>query len=349
MKRHLTIGNRGGWTVKSCCMGLLSLLLCMAPVCFFTSCSTIDEDMSDCGIEYHINYELQLMTDVKIALQTQLDAQTDAKLSAGLETFLKGIFTDRAHDVNLSFYDIEGDQKLLHQDKHIMDANQASYSIFLPMHEYMHLAVANLEKDAQVELQGDDHCPSSHLVTKKGEASDTIDSHTTGIFTARKPMEVLEDVDQTFDVTLYMVNSAAVLVIDPQGIDVKDVKVFTTGFATGFNVNDSTYTFAKNPPIVRTTSVATGTDQLCFCSVNFPSRDKAEGDEPLWEYRVYVTLADGSVTESILRVNEPLGAGQLKVVQCVLCADGSVTTSNPLVGVSITLEWKQGGTYEPEM
>lgn len=346
MKRYLTIGNRGGWTVKSCCMGLLSLLLCMAPVCFFTSCSSIDEDLSDCGIEYHINYELQLTTDVKTELQTQLDAQTDAKVSEALLNYLQGIFTDRAHDVNLSFYDTQGDMPNLHQEQRIMDANQASYTIYLPIHEYAHQAVANLENNAQVGLQGDKNGNTSHLTTAIGAASDTIDSQTTAIYTARTDMRVLDGVDQTFDVGLYMVNSAAALIIDPRGIEFTDIKVFTTGFATGFNVNDSTFTFSERDPIVRTQQVNTGTEQLCFCSVNFPSRDQVDGDGALWEYHVYVTLPDGSVTETILRMQEPLGAGDLKVVQCLLCPDGSVTTSDMTVGVSVTLEWKSGGNHD---
>ena len=339
----MMIGNRAGWTAKSCRMGLLSLLLCvLSPLYLLTSCSTIDEDMSDCGNEYRIDYELRLMTDVKTELQTQLDAQTDAKVSEALLTYLQGIFTDRAHDVNLSFYDTQGDMMLLRQDQKIMDANQLIYTITLPMREYMNLAVANLENNAQVELQGDKNCNTSHLATTVSATPDTINSHTTGVFTARSDMKVLEGVDQIFNVNLYMVNSAVALVLDPRDCDISHIEVYSTGFATGFNVNDSTYTFAEKDPIVRTQQIDTGTEQLCFCSVNFPSRDTAEGDEPLWQFRVYVTKSDGTVTETILNIPDPLRAGEFKIVQGWVDKDGSVRTESNEIATSVTFDWKSG-------
>ena len=57
-------------------------------------------------------------------------------------------------------------------------------------------------------------------------------------------MNVLEGVDQQFKVNLYMANCAAALVIDPRKQDVSNIRVYSTGFASQFNINDSTYTFA---------------------------------------------------------------------------------------------------------
>ena len=169
-------------------------------------------------------------------------------------------------------------------------------------------------------------------------------------------MEVLEGVDQTFNVHLYMANSATALLIDPRAHAYKNIKVYTTGFATAFNIADSTYTFAEKAPIVRTSQLAVdGTEDLCFCSVNFPSRDSdhtrlvIEGDEPfdaptaseaLWQYRIYVTLADGSVTESVLSMTKPLRPGQMKVVKVHFVDDqGGVASDDSTVGVSVTLDW----------
>ena len=53
-------------------------------------------------------------------------------------------------------------------------------------------------------------------------AGDTIDSHDTGLFTARLPMRVLNGVNQNFDVRLYMANCAVCLIIDTQGHDAGD-------------------------------------------------------------------------------------------------------------------------------
>ena len=81
---------------------------------------------------------------------------------------------------------------------------------------------------------------------------------------------------------------------------------------------------------------------ICFSTVNFPSRDQAESDEPLWEYRVYVTLANGTVTETILKISEPLCAGEFKLVVGQLDRDGSVRTDNTEIATSVTLDWKSG-------
>ena len=86
-----------------------------------------------------------------------------------------------------------------------------------------------------VSLLQDDFCRTSQLgLTTR----DTIDSHTTGLFTARLPMNVLEGVDQQFKVNLYMVNCAAALVIDPRKQDVSNIRVYSTGFASQFNINE---------------------------------------------------------------------------------------------------------------
>ena len=333
------------------------------------SCSMIDEDQSDCGVEAKVDYELQLVTNMTTEIQTQLSAQADFQLASSLRAYLSEIFTDYAHDVDLSFYDTVDDSVRLQHDRHIMDANQASYTLNLPMHEYMHLAVANIVENDLVGMADDEHCHPSklHQVDR-----DTIESHGTGIFTARLPMDVLEGVDQTFDVHLYMANCAAMLVLDPQGLDADGIKVYSTGFATGFNICDSAYIFPQQSPIVRTASITREEEggHMGFCSVTFPSREpSSEGDsrsttrtvieteepfiaqpgqESLWEFRVYVPQPDGSVTETILRIREPLRAGQLKIIKVRLRADGSVDPETPEeVGASVTLDWKPGGELNP--
>ena len=40
-----------------------------------SSCSTIDDDLSDCSNGYKLDYELRLVTNMTTELQTQLTAQ----------------------------------------------------------------------------------------------------------------------------------------------------------------------------------------------------------------------------------------------------------------------------------
>ena len=343
----------------ACCIIALSFL-------GLASCSMIDEDLSDCE-QSKIDYELRLITNISTEIETQLETTTslateaDLLLAEELREHLSNIFTDFAHDVDLSFYDTHDDSLRLQHDQHIMDANQASYTLHLPMREYMHLAVANIVNDPLISLVQDERCHTSRLQQLD---RDTIDSHNTGLFTARLPMNVLEGINQSFNVRLYMANCAACLVIDPQGYDTSGIKVYSTGFATDFNICDSAYRYSAQPPIVRTTKLETSGDKIGFCSVSFPSQDLFKtrtvieteapfiaqpGEESMWEFRVYMpqpgkarTRANEHVTETIIYVKDPLKPGQLKIIVGRVNPDGSVSVNVPEVSTSVTLDWQPG-------
>ena len=311
-------------------------------------CSVIDDDLSDCGEpeeEYKIDYELRLITNMTTELETQLTTITEMGVAESLRAHLKDIFSDFAHDIDLSFYDTDGDMTRLHHKRDIIDANQTSYTLTLPMQEYMHLAVANIAENHVVGLSNDENCHTSML-----EQTDDspIASHATGLFTARLPMEVLSGVSQTFNVKLYMANSAVALVLDTKGHAYSDMKVYATGFAKEFMIEDSTYVFPEKEVLVRADKVETGNDLLCFCSVNFPSHnpDEVGADEPLWQLRVYVTMPDGSITETKIDVKEQLKAGELKIIKGELDDEGAVRPYDSTVGVSVTLDWNSGGEYD---
>ena len=337
----------------------MSAMAVLMTVMALSACSSIDDDLSNCDNSYELDYELRLVTNMTTELHTQLGMETNVQLAANLRSHLGDIFTDFAHDVDLSFYDTSGDSVRLQHDEHIMDANQSSYVLNLPMRQYMHLAVANVVDNPVVGLTDDDRCHLSFLETT---TADTIPSHTTGLFTARLPMDVKEGIDQTFNVRLYMANCAATLLVDPRGHDVSNLRVYTTGFATKFNICDSSYTFAAKSPIVETNKVETNNDnELCYVSVNFPSREPKitrsviettepfiaqEGDETLWQFIIYITNADGTVTKTILSLRQPLRAGQLKIIKGYVTEEGAVHTSDQTVGVNVTLDWKEGSHHD---
>ena len=331
-----------------------------------TSCSTIDDDLSDCDNEFELNYELRLVTNMTTELQTQLNTQADATIADALSRHLATVFTDYAHDVDLSFYDTGADDIRLKHESPMMDASQRSYTIYLPVQQYMHLAAANMRDNTIVSLTGDEHCHTSALKQQEPSDNNTLPSHTTGLFTARQPMDVIAGVDQTFNVKLYMANCASALVIDPRGHQAQDIKVYATGFATEFNINDSIYTYRDNSPLIQAEPVTAAADgAYSFCAVSFPSPEPAtlaaatrvviettdpftsgEAADKLWEFRVYVTNADGTVTESILNVRKPLRAGQLTIIKAYLAGDGSVRTDDQTIGVSVTLDWNDGGSHD---
>ena len=367
MKKYIT-ENHADRAEKPCCMGNLCLFSFI--ILLFMSCSLIDEDLSDCGEEAKIDYELQLVTNISTEVQTQLTAQTDVALAATLQEHLSNIFTDYAHDVDLSFYNTQGDSMRLHHDEHIMDASERSYTLYIPRQKYMHLAAANLEGDKVVDLENDDYCHTAVLRQIEG---DTIDSHSTGIFTARQLMEMIEGIDQTFNVKLYMANCSAMLVVDPQGHDISKMRGFTTGFATAFFIADSVYEYKASSPLIRTQRLEPDEEGcIGLVSVNFPSREPSNpqsatapttrtviettepfiakaGEEKLWEFRVYLPQDDGTITETVLSVREPLRAGQLKIIRARIGHNGTVETDDQTVGVSVTLDWQPGGEYYPEL
>lgn len=325
------------------------------------ACSTIDEDMSDCGFE--VNYELKLTTNIQTKVQTQI--QTDLELLANVELttsltmYLGNIFHDYADDVDLSFYDVSGDSVRLEHDMHEMNGKEESYTLNIPRRHYQHLATANVLQEQGVEARNTELCHTARLVQLP---IDTIPSHSTGLFTARYDMDIKDSIDQTFNVHLYMANSATVLVIDTLESHVQDIKVYATGFANGFQMADSTFIFDAVSPIVRANPIEVADKQYaCYCTVNFPSRDQLvipvgapqraadDGLAPgLWDYHLYIKTAKGTVTRNVIRSYKPLPAEQVQVVHVKLEPDGSAETADVTLGVSVTTDWNEGWHFDPE-
>jgi len=347
---------------------ILGLLLATGAAAF-TGCSLIDEDLSDCGEPLTVDYQLRLITNMRTELETVLSLDADLELSTALETHLEAVFTDYARDVDLSFYDTQGDMPLLEHMSETMDATQSSYTLYIPVRDYWHTSVANIAQTSQVSLEGADFCRTGRLVQHTVDG--VADSHESGLFTARRRMDILSNGEQTIDVHLYMANAATALVLEPdEEAGFQDIRVEVTGFADSFYIADSTYTFAgaslldgKDPRIRTRKITLENSNEECYAAVHFPSRDLPdakvyiETEEPftsesagevLWGWIVYVTLADGTITRSSMGLWTPLRAGQLKIVRARVHKSGGVTTEDPLVGVSVTLDWQEGGNHEVE-
>lgn len=325
-------------------------------------CGLVDEDMRDCETDYTLDYELRMVTNLTTELQTELSLAADVQVATALRDYLKNVFTDFAHDVDLGFYDVVRDEAAedslrLYHEQHIMNANQSSYTLYIPIRRYMHLAVANITDNGLVHLESGALCHGARL---DQQIRDTISCHRTGLFTARLPMDIKEGEDQQFEVSLYMANAATALVIDTLGSGIRDVRAFATGFANSFSICDSTYNF-QYTSLVRADKIdLPEPGKVCFATVNFPSRNPKDyepaksifdGDDPfvseeaenaLWRYKVYTTMSDGKTTESLLGVFKPLQAGQLKVIKVKVLENGAVQPDDPTVGVSVTLDWSPG-------
>lgn len=332
-------------------------LACACAIATLSSC--IDENLEDCGHDYRIEYTLRLVTNLETELNTELETVPERALAQELRDALKDVFSDHAKEVDLGFY--TDDKRLSSHEQHTINANQASFTIFLPVKNYMHLALANVHSEPLVSKEGGEAV--DQLFLRQLPTDGHIDSHRIGLFTARQPMRVL-DQSQTFHVPLYMQNCAAALVVAPGEVAVQSIRSEMTDLADGFHVRDSVYTFTTNP-VLRMTSLRKSAGGLfCTYGVGFPSRDvpfttaaltaakssrATTGLERIggyWTIRLYVTLADGKINEYTLYVRERLMAGNLKIVKLRLLPNGQLEVVNAEVGVSVQLDWKEGGSYE---
>ena len=308
------------------------------------ACRLVDEDLNQCGRRAVINYELKLVTDLDTQIDTELSEESDVEVAKALKKHLSTVFADYAHDLDLSFYDVKGDSVRLHHESHIMDANQSSYTIYIPVRKYMHLALANISLMPSLTFEGYDHCRSSRLIQP---VRDSIDVQDAGVYTARLPMDVKADESQSFQVHLYMANSAVALIVYPdEDCEIGDMKVCMTGFATSFDVSDSLYHYDRSP-IVRSVEVPVeGSGPKCFASVNLPSPSeplvKSGSEKILWEVRAYVTPKGGATTETTLGLYEPLLAGHLKIIKVRAKKDGTIEPINDSMAVSVVMEWNPG-------
>ena len=356
MKRCIMVKDLLGRTVKtSCRAGLLPITF--SPFYLFTisllfGCSVIDEDLSDCGEDFNVKYEVVLKTNLNTEVQTVLRTHMETEAADLLEDSLKMIFREYAHDVDLSFY-IDNERHF--HDVHIMDADQAVYELELPADDYRHLALANIQEEQRVQVVEPYEVDRFYLEQEEGKI---IDGHTAGLFTARENMNILSDVNQNFTVSLYMANCASALVIRTNNNLYNNIWVESCDFADGFMLNDSVFTHRRNPIIRDKRMTTPPAGREVFYAVTFPSYDTAQeahadtradggkigysDEQSIWRKYVYVRLPNGSVTRTEIGLREPLKAGQVKIIILGMNLDGSVYSLVDEVSTSVTLDWKEG-------
>ncbi len=331
----------------------LSVLLLLVGETSLTAC--IDENLENCDHDYRITYTVRLHANVETELNTDMDTPVEELLAGRLRMALADIFSDYARDIDLGFY--TSDAALSHHEQHTINANQASFTLFIPMRDYMHLALANVANEPLVSKEGGERV--EELSIRQQPTNGVIDSHRIGLFSARRPIQ-LGDRDQTFHVPLYMQNCAVALVVDPGTVAVQNIRSEMSELADGFHVRDSLYTFTTHPIVRMTRLEDTGSSLLCTYGVGFPSRDvpflveaaqtraqaSSERVGSYWTLRLYVTLSSGNTDAYTLYVREPLRAGELKIIKLRLRPGGGIEVVNAEVGVSVQLNWNAGGHYE---
>lgn len=301
--------------------------------------SCINEDMSKCGKDYKIKYNLRLNTQIHTLIDIDLNTTEERHIANRLKQELGTVFTDHALDNDLSFF-IGND--LYRHEANIMNANSVSYTIYLPRNDYQNLSLANTGSARNVKITGANACKALAL---EQEQKDTIDSHNIGLFTSRLTINEA-DFEHDLQTTLYMANCAAAVVINQQEVKPAELWGFVEGMATHFLVNDSIFSTSRNTIVrakrINEASTASAQTHDALYTVSFPS-SKAE-----WRYHI-IAKVNGKYTETILTLNEPLKAGRLKLIKAKLKADGSLVVTNASVGVSVKLDWKPGGSHDVDI
>ena len=104
----------------SCLFALLPLSLSLA--------SCIDEDLSRCGVNYSVDYVVHQQTDLQAEVAAVLSSPQEQEAAEAVETALGGVFTNLAHDLDLSFY---ANHAQAYHERNIIDASSASFTFYL--------------------------------------------------------------------------------------------------------------------------------------------------------------------------------------------------------------------------
>ena len=320
----------------------------LASVVLFTSC--IDEDLSDCGLDYAIDYKMQL----SLSLQDVLDKEfvtADEKVLAGmLREDLGSVLSDRAQKLDISFYEVDN-EKLSKHSVMMPNANQLSVTFYMDRGDYHNIALASTSTDGDLNISGSSLYQSISL---RQPETDTVDVHSSALYMGYEKLTV-ENQSGRFFVPLYMQNSVPVLVVNKNNSPARTVGAYVCHTASGLMCADSVFIY-QNTPVVRTVYNEAG-NLVSYHSVCFPSADEAgvrsgdtsDSEGSLWEMELYTQLPDGKYVKNILYMKEPLQAGMMKVIKVKLTDEGEVVSDNPEVGVSVELDWKPGGDFDIEM
>lgn len=331
------------------------------------SCSMIDDDLSVCGTDFELALQMQLITNLDLELETVLSAQTDIHTRAILHDYFSDVFTDHAHDISIGFYSTENDE-LVYTIHDTIDANQSTYTFYLPKNDYHAIALANLDGNGVVSIADSANSRMARLVT---QGRDTLPTQQTGLFAVSRDVTVIDTADQKIDLTLHMANSAVALAIDTGNVHVLDMWAILCNTADGLVLRDSLYTFnhpktilmesvyggkpSESPSKGETRVSRVGTQESdtiyhrIFGCVAFPSPDESDGYGNYYRAKVYVKNTDGTITETVLSVRESLPAGHLKVLKLQLQSTGVVVPIDITdVGATVTLNWKSGGDHNIE-
>ena len=316
------------------------------------ACALIDERQKDCPEEMSLTCTVSLVNNKEEEMNDKLGTLHDLPLRAALEDYLSDVFIDDAHDVEMLFYDQRRRGKMTFRESEVMDAEQKVFSLQVPASDYRVAAVANLSAVPMLSLQNEDDGYALALVHKSTKG--TVPSHPSAVYAARQRMLVRDREEQQFDIQFHMANAAAVVALNCDSCEVKNLRATFSGLADSFRILDSAYSFDQHiemeADIIDARPYVDNSEEadrflydifwerwtklpLMVCAVGFPSPSVGSaviGTYPIiWTINLYATLADGTVTRNEIYIGKPLESSQLMIVKGWLTANGSFMNTPP--------------------
>lgn len=340
-KRNIFSGE--GWS--------RALLWAALPL-WFGSC--IDEDLSECGANFAVEYRMELSTSLRLSMDEQLTSPAEKELAAALKKNLSHILTDKARFMDLSFFETNKGGVAKHLELR-PEANTLSMTIYLDRGNYdnMALAATSMTDGLRIAESG-----NYQTISLRQEDADTVDAHSAALYRGATHMAISANESDRFYVPLYMQNAVPVLVINPDNSQAQVLGTYVRGMSTGMRCADSVFVMDR-PAVNRTVRTQAG-GLMAFHTVCFPSGsqteeisrqadnpENTEGDE--WQIDVYTRLPQGKYVKNVLHVKNPLLAGEMQIIKVKLTEEGEVTADDPEVGISVELDWKPGNDFDVEM
>ena len=316
------------------------------------ACALIDERQKECPEEMQMTCTVSLVNNKEEEINDKLGTLHDLPLRAALEDYLSNVFIDDAHDVDMLFYDQRKRGKMTFRESEVMDAEQKVFSLQVPASDYRVAAVANLSAVPMLSLQNEEDGYALALVHKSSK--NVVPSHPSAVYAARQRMLVRDREDQHFEVRFHMANAAAVVALNYDSCEVRNLRATFSGLADSFRILDSAYSFDQHlvmeADVIDARPYVDESEEaerfiydtfwerwtklpLMVCAVGFPSPNVGSaviGTYPIiWTINLYATLADGSVTRNEIYIGKPLESSQLMIIKGWLTANGSFMATPP--------------------
>ena len=316
------------------------------------ACALIDERQKECPEEMQMTCTVSLVNNKEEEMNDKLGTLHDLPLRAALEDYLSNVFIDDAHDVDMLFYDQRKRGKMTFRESEVMDAEQKVFSLQVPASDYRVAAVANLSAVPMLSLQNEEDGYALALVHKSSK--NVVPSHPSAVYAARQRMLVRDREDQHFEVRFHMANAAAVVALNYDSCEVRNLRATFSGLADSFRILDSAYSFDQHivmeADVIDAQPYVDDSEEaerfiydtfwerwtklpLMVCAVGFPSPNVGSavvGTYPIiWTINLYATLADGTVTRNEIYIGKPLESSQLMIIKGWLTANGSFMNTPP--------------------